>query len=174
VERARSPDGAVRYTARVRDRALHIDLDPRGPVLVNGERVEADAVGAGAGVYSVLLGPESHEVVLLQRAPDLRVVVDGRELPLTLADERAAETAGSAGAAATSEVQLRAPMPGLIVAVHVREGDVVDEGASVCTLEAMKMENEIFSPRRARVVELRAAAGGKVNGGDLLATLAPQ
>jgi biotin carboxyl carrier protein len=62
-------------------------------------------------------------------------------------------------------------MPGLLRAVHVREGDVVEREAPIVTLEAMKMENELRAPARARVVRLDARAGEKVEGGAILAVL---
>jgi biotin carboxyl carrier protein len=63
-------------------------------------------------------------------------------------------------------------MPGLLKAVHVREGDEVERGAPLVTLEAMKMENELRSPIAGRVTRVAAAAGSKVDGGALLVVLA--
>ncbi|MDP9266570.1 MAG: acetyl-CoA carboxylase biotin carboxyl carrier protein subunit, partial [Chloroflexota bacterium] len=67
--------------------------------------------------------------------------------------------------------ELRAPMAGLLKAVHVVEGATVEQGDAIATLEAMKMENELRSPERARVAKLAVAAGTKVEGGALLAIL---
>jgi biotin carboxyl carrier protein len=62
-------------------------------------------------------------------------------------------------------------MPGLLKHVHVAEGDTVERDAPVVTLEAMKMENELRSPVRARVTRLGYTAGTKVEGGAVLAVL---
>ena len=62
-------------------------------------------------------------------------------------------------------------MPGLLKSVHVSEGDVVERDAALATLEAMKMENELRAPARARVQRLGAAAGTKVESGALIAVL---
>ncbi len=164
----------MRYRAEVDGRALWLELDPRGRVLVDGEGLDTDSIAIGERVYSVLVGGRSHEVVVLEREPrGLRLRVDGRDVRVALSDEREQEAHGRAPAHPVA-LELRAPMPGLVVAVHVREGDVVDEGGSVLTLEAMKMENELTVPRRSRVTRLRASAGAKVNGGDLLAELTPE
>ena len=61
---------------------------------------------------------------------------------------------------------------GLLKAVHVAEGDIVERDAPLVTLEAMKMENELRAPSRARVTTLHARAGAKVEGGAVLAVLA--
>jgi acetyl-CoA/propionyl-CoA carboxylase biotin carboxyl carrier protein len=165
----------VRYAARVDGHTVRLELDERGRLVVDGEPASADAaILADGAVVSIILDGRSHEVILLQRSPRLRVSVDGREADLAIADEREEEArAHDAGGGAT-EIELRAPMPGLIVAVHASEGAVIEEGGSLCTLEAMKMENEIIAPRRGRVRTLRATAGSKVNGGDLLAVVSPE
>jgi biotin carboxyl carrier protein len=63
---------------------------------------------------------------------------------------------------------LRAPMPGLVVRVEVREGDVVEAGQGVVIVEAMKMENELRSPSAARVRKVRARVGEAVEKDQLL------
>jgi propionyl-CoA carboxylase alpha chain len=50
-------------------------------------------------------------------------------------------------------------MPGLIVKVDVEEGDEVEEGQALCTVEAMKMENILRAERKAVVTRINAAAG---------------
>ena len=65
-----------------------------------------------------------------------------------------------------------ASMPGVVVAVHVKQGDKVAAGEALLTLEAMKMETVVRAPRPALVVELLATAKATVQAGDLLAVLA--
>jgi biotin carboxyl carrier protein len=162
----------VRYRCSIDGHELALDVDAAGRVRVDGDPIDVDVTAAGRELWSLIVGGRSHEIAVLQRDP-LRLLVDGREVHVDLADERERAAFGVASAAARP-YEVRAPMPGLIVAVHVREGDVVESGASVCTLEAMKMENELIVPRRGRIGTLRASAGTKVNGGDLLAVLAPE
>ncbi len=57
---------------------------------------------------------------------------------------------------------MRAPLPGKIVEVAVREGDAVERGQKVCVLEAMKMQNAIGATRSGRVRAVRVAAGDQV------------
>jgi len=65
-----------------------------------------------------------------------------------------------------------ASMPGMVIAVHVKQGDKVEAGAPLLTLEAMKMETVVRAPRAASVAELLAAPNAAVQAGDLLAVLA--
>jgi biotin carboxyl carrier protein len=61
---------------------------------------------------------------------------------------------------------LKAPMPGVILAVHITAGTRVERGQDVAVLEAMKMENAIRSPRAGTVAEVFVAAGQSVGHGE--------
>ena len=64
-----------------------------------------------------------------------------------------------------------APMPGKILKVAVKEGESVSKGDLLVVLEAMKMENEIFSPADGVVKQVAVSAGDSVNTGDLLVVI---
>ncbi len=77
--------------------------------------------------------------------------------PDNAADHRAAE--------------MRAPMPGKILAVHAVAGEPVARGAVLVVLEAMKMENDLLAPADGRVKSVHVQGGAAVNTGDLLVVL---
>jgi len=148
-----------------------VEVDPAGRFLVDDRAVAAEVRETAPGrSWLVLLGGAAHEVVLLGREP-LRLQVDGIEVRASVPDARVLAAGRAAGGAASARVELRAPMPGLVKAVHAREGDTVEESEAVLTLEAMKMENELRAPARARVERIAVAAGTKVEGGALLVVL---
>ena len=62
-------------------------------------------------------------------------------------------------------------MPGSVLRVHVAEGDTVETGDPLVTLEAMKMEHVVPAPQTGRIVELLVDRGDQVTRGQLLATL---
>jgi 3-methylcrotonyl-CoA carboxylase alpha subunit len=66
---------------------------------------------------------------------------------------------------------VRAPMPGLVKAVHVASGEAVEAGARLVTLEAMKMEHALRAPRAGTVAAVPVAPGDQVEEGALLAAL---
>lgn len=74
--------------------------------------------------------------------------------------------------AAQGGEEVKAPMPGTILSVNVKQGDTVQKGQVLLILEAMKMENEILSPRDGVVTSLAAQAGQTVETGALLCVLA--
>ena len=168
----------MRYEVVLGERTLTVELEAEGAALtVDGRPVAADIREIRAErTWHVLIAGSAHDVTVLSdpRQDPLRLQVDGIEVRGRVSDARTVSarlTAKAAGAHA--RVELRAPMPGLIKALHVSEGDVVDEGTGVATLEAMKMENELRAPFRARVVRIAVAAGDKVEGGALLVVLGP-
>lgn len=63
---------------------------------------------------------------------------------------------------------VRAPLPGRVLAVRVRVGDLVKAGDTVLVLESMKMENEIVAPRSGVVRKIHVAEQASVNYGDNL------
>jgi biotin carboxyl carrier protein len=70
----------------------------------------------------------------------------------------------------TSIKEVKAPLPGVIVAILVKPGDDVTRGQELCTLEAMKMKNAIKSNREGRIASLEIAMGDQVSHGQVLMT----
>ena len=89
------------------------------------------------------------------------VLVDDRTLGGGTAPKRVKAEAGNLK-------QVAAPMPGAVVAVAVKPGEVVAAGQKLLTLEAMKMETTIYAERDGTVAEVLTKAGTQVQGGDLL------
>jgi acetyl-CoA/propionyl-CoA carboxylase biotin carboxyl carrier protein len=81
------------------------------------------------------------------------------------------ERAGGGGSAGSATETLVSPIQGTVLKVGVSKGDDVKEGALVCVIEAMKMENEIVAHRAGKVTELAVAEGGSVAAGDVVAKI---
>ena len=62
-------------------------------------------------------------------------------------------------------------MPGKVVRLVVEEGEEIEAGTGVVVVEAMKMQNEMKSPKKGRVVTLKVATGETVNAGEVLAII---
>jgi biotin carboxyl carrier protein len=137
---------------------------------VEGGVVAYEARDLGHGLWSVVIDGQTHEVALLGGDPP-RAQVSGRSLTVSVADERAAAARADRSLAGGGRHEIRTPMPGLLKSVYVAVGDVVERGAALATLEAMKMENELRAPGRGRVQRLGAAPGTKVESGALIAVL---
>ncbi|OQX55351.1 MAG: hypothetical protein B5M54_02780 [Candidatus Aminicenantes bacterium 4484_214] len=72
------------------------------------------------------------------------------------------------GRFSTSKKDVITSMPGKIVKVLIKEGDLVNEGQPVLILEAMKMQNAIKSPKKGKIIRLAPQAGDSVEAGSLL------
>ncbi len=161
----------MRYAVRVGGRTVRLETSPEGRMLVEGRVVAHDVREiVPRRLWSVVVAGGSREVALLGGDPP-RMQVDGVEVAVAVADERALAARRDRAAAAGGRHEVRAPMPGLLKAVHVSEGDVVERDAALATLEAMKMENELRAPARGTVQRVAARAGTKVESGALIAVL---
>jgi acetyl-CoA/propionyl-CoA carboxylase, biotin carboxylase, biotin carboxyl carrier protein len=79
------------------------------------------------------------------------------------------ERGGGGGGGAPG--QLVSPLQGTVLKVAVEQGAEVEEGALVCVIEAMKMENEITAPSSGTVEELSVSEGGSIATGDTIAVI---
>jgi acetyl-CoA/propionyl-CoA carboxylase biotin carboxyl carrier protein len=113
------------------------------------------------------------ETVLIEDAVHLDVA--GRSIAFRLAPPPDVERAAQAAAAAhgTGPVEVRAPMPGQVLAIGAAVGSPVDAGHTVVTLEAMKMEHAVAAPASGVVAEILVEVGDQVERGQPLAIVEP-
>jgi biotin carboxyl carrier protein len=90
---------------------------------------------------------------------------------VTLTDPKRLRSSAGETAQADEAARIIAPMPGKVVRVLVSPGDHVEAGAGIVVVEAMKMQNEMKSPKAGRVSALSVQVGATVNGGDVLAVI---
>jgi biotin carboxyl carrier protein len=90
---------------------------------------------------------------------------------IRIVDPKRLRSTPSSGAHDHGAAQILAPMPGKIVRVLVEVGTQVEAGAGIVVVEAMKMQNEMKSPKAGTVIAIRAEAGATVNAGDVLAVI---
>jgi len=77
----------------------------------------------------------------------------------------------SGGGGGGSPGQLVSPLQGTVLKVAVEKGATVEEGALICVIEAMKMENEITAPSAGTIEELGVSEGGAIATGDTIAVI---
>lgn len=99
----------------------------------------------------------------------LDVIVGTSRHEVTLTDPKRLRGAASAGVHAGGAATVIAPMPGKVVRILVEAGAEIEVGAGILVVEAMKMQNEMKSPKAGIVVALNVEVGATVNSGDVLA-----
>ena len=117
-------------------------------------------------VFLVLHEGRSYEV----RLSTTEAAIDGHRYRYALEDPR--QWKGSrASANANAPAAILAPMPGKVIRILVSVGDLVAAGQGIAVVEAMKMQNELKSPRDGRVTAIKATPNQSVNAGAVLALI---
>ncbi len=134
-------------------------------VTLNGKNYEVDVTETDAIVTGVTQVP-----VMVAAAPAVAAAPVAAPAEAPKAEE--APAAPSAPAAPTaSGTQVKAPMPGSILAVKASAGQAVKAGDVIVVLEAMKMENDIVAPCDGTIKEILVTKGSTVNTDDILAII---
>lgn len=160
----------MKYTAKIGEREFLLETT-EGRVRLDGQEVEVSFIPVGASAYSMLVDGRSFRVTVEKvDHPILRVVLNGIEHEVRLWDEHdlLVERLGQTAKAAEGMQHVRAPMPGLVRAVRVAEGDEVQVGSGLVVLEAMKMENELQAEVPGVVRTVLVASGDAVEKNQLL------
>ncbi len=131
--------------------------------------------------YNVTVNGVTYEVVVEEAGSASSVPAPtAAPAPAPVAAPAAAQPAAKPAAAAApapassgaeGSIKVSAPMPGTILKMNVKVGDVIKANDLVCILEAMKMENEIFAAEGGTVKSVNAPQGSSVNSGDTIITL---
>jgi len=155
----------MKYITTIDDRQFTVEIIDEKHVSVDGRVFEIDFESvAGQPVYSLIVDGRSHESYIYQGDDNWQVLMRGRLYPVTVEDEREKRlrAAAGAGVAETGEFHLRAPMPGLVVAIPAAEGQSVKRGQVILILESMKMQNELKAPRDGTIGRIRVRPGETV------------
>lgn len=132
-------------------------------VTLNGKIYEVDVTESDAVVTGISQVPVATVVAAPVAAPAPAAA------PVA---EAPAEAAPAAVAPVTADgTQVKAPMPGTILAVKKNVGDAVKAGDVIVVLEAMKMENDIVAPCDGTIKSINAPKGSTVNTDDVLAVI---
>lgn len=137
---------------------------------LDGKARNADCVAIAPGLYSILLDGRSFEAQVREAAGEIVVTIQGREFAFGVDDPREWRKRG-ASLEAEGKQQVVASMPGKIVRVLVAAGQAVKSGQGIVVVEAMKMQNELRSPKTGKVERLLVKEGQAVSAGDVLAVI---
>jgi biotin carboxyl carrier protein len=163
----------VKYITTINDKQFEVEITNDGRLFVNGDPREYDFLPLGESLYSVIMEHKSYEAVVEERNGSYEVLMRGQLFSGSVLDERSQLMAArrGVGVADSGEISIRAPMPGLIVAVPVTEGQAIKAGETVVILESMKMQNELKAPRDGIVQRIGVEPGQSVEQRKILITI---
>ncbi len=166
----------MKYIARVDDLEFPVEILDEHHVRFGEEILEVDlSPVSGQPLYSLLVNGEFFEGYVYPDDGNWQVLLLGRSYLVNIEDAREKHLRASDRILINPgrEYVLKAPMPGLAVAVPVIENQPVEKGQILLILESMKMQNELRAPFAGTVTRLRVKTGESVQQKQILLNLVP-
>ncbi len=155
----------MKYITTIDKKEYTVEIVDEHRVIVDGVEYQVDFESvSGQPVFSLLVNGTSHEAYVYPDEGEWDVLLQGILYPAVVEDERERRLRASfgGGPAPSGEFYLKAPMPGLVVAIPVEDGQRVAQGEVLVILESMKMQNELKAPRDGVVSRIRVSEGDNV------------
>lgn len=141
---------------------------------IDGRSYELEASEPETNVFLLKNKNKIYEIFVSPRAnatDPFHVKVKNSEFEINLIDPKRLRGAGAGAEHGEGLAEIKTAMPGKIVRVLAEQGAEIKAGEGVIVVEAMKMQNEMKSPKDGIVKEIRFAEGETVNAGDVLAII---
>jgi len=147
----------MKYVTTIGERQYTIEINRDDQITIDGVAHPIDLRAINEATFSLLMNNASHEALVETSNGEIQVQLRGRLYTARVEDERASRLSRSVGGlhAGSGEVTIKSPMPGLIVAIAVTEGQIVAKGQTIIVLESMKMENELKAPRDGTITSIK-------------------
>lgn len=151
----------------------NVDYQPNGLITVNDELFEWDITILEPGRFHILHAGRSVTAAVVEAdyaTKNFKLKLNGQLVELQVKDrfDLLLAKLGMSAATASKVNELKAPMPGLIVAVRVEPGQTVQKGEPLLVLEAMKMENILKAPGDGVVAAIKVGLRDNVTKGQVL------
>ena len=155
----------MKYITTIAEREYRVEILDEHRIAIDGQVYQIDFNPVSdQPVYSLIIDGKSYEAFVYPADSSWQVLLYGNQYAAQVEDEREKRLRAASGGKIDpgAEFHLKAPMPGLVIAIAVNEGQAVKQGDLLIILESMKMQNELKSPRDGTITRLRVAAGESV------------
>lgn len=167
----------MKFSATIQDRSFEIEVkkeNGRVLVMVGNEPTELKYETDQRGLLSALIiDGKRYELKCDDRAGNYKISLFQKPYEVSFTQIEAEQEQKSISSVTQHHRIIKAPMSGLVIAIHTTQGKEVKQGDSLILLEAMKMQNEIRSPIAGKVLKIYPLVGKSVEKGDQLIELVP-
>jgi biotin carboxyl carrier protein len=162
------------YEVIVNARKRWLELNREGEgwkCQLDGREIRIDVVSTHPDIVSLLIDGQAYEIKRERGASGEHIWIGNNRYPSEVRDPKSLKSRRHAAGDESGPKQLLAAMTGKVVRVLVREKEQVEAGQGVVAVEAMKMQNEIKSPKKGVIRKILVAQGSTVHAGDVLAVV---
>ena len=163
------------YTVSVDDKEYKIEFDnsETNKGKINNNDFQIDTITSQEGVFHLLKDNKSYNIEILSsdtKKKKFEILINGDRYEVDVKDETDVLLAemGFASLEDIIEAEMKAPMPGLVIDILVKEGDTIKKGDPLLVLEAMKMENTLKSARDGVIKTIKCKKQDVVDKGSVL------
>lgn len=153
--------------------ALNVDFQSESNVLLNGKAIEIEPIKIAANKYHILKDDKSYLVEVVEAdytTKSFQLKVNNQLINLTAEDkfDMLLNKLGMDKLADVGALDLKAPMPGLVLSIAVAVGDEIQKDDALVILEAMKMENVLKATSEGKVKSIAVKQGEAVEKNQIL------
>jgi biotin carboxyl carrier protein len=162
----------ITIDAKPKKRRLELNRKSDGwKCVLDGREIPIDVVGTHTDVLSLLIDGRAHEIKRERSASGQHIWIGSTRYEVEVRDPRSLRGRNKAAGDHDGPKKLIAAMAGKVVRVLVAEKEEVEPGQGIVVVEAMKMQNEIKSPKKGLIQKILVSQGSTVNAGDVLAVV---
>jgi biotin carboxyl carrier protein len=165
----------LKLELKIDGRIKEVEFSSTGPaaqLTYNGQLHEAQVSEPEPDLFIVIINGRVYRCELEKLANgETEVIVNGQRISVTARDRKHLSGRFGSSSGESGRAILTAPMPGKVVRILLNQGDEVAAHQGVLIVEAMKMQNEVQSPKAGKVLEVRVSEGQTVNSGETLAVV---
>ncbi len=167
----------MNYIARLNNKTFKIGIEEKGgniySITLEGKRFEADFLQVGVPpLYSLIIDGISYEVSIDEKDDIYDVAMGEDSFSINVIDEKREKLKALKRSQTPDGIQIISTvMPGKVIKIFPKEGDKIRRDDPVVVVAAMKMENELRSPKDGVVISIKVKEGQTVEGGAVLAVI---
>jgi biotin carboxyl carrier protein len=162
----------MKYEVLIEGHPHQIDIeraDKGYQATVDGEAFDIDVVMTARDVLSIIHKGRHYEAKReYSLLGETHIIVGSERFAAEVRDPRSLRSRRAAAGHEAGPAKIIAPMPGKVVRIIAAVGDEIEVGQGLVVVEAMKMQNEIKSPKKGKVTKIAVSEASAVNAGDLL------